>query len=206
MVKRGGFPPIMCLVLMVFLQSNSCTSCSGMPPDFNSVVLSESAQQVGPGQSITITAVVPKDTLNEGVTWVFVPGTGAPVNPGTFSVTSTTAATYTAPPSVTSGFTVTVQATSIAFTTEVASVTITVNPPQSLKVTTTTLPSGVLGAAYPAGTTLQATGGVAPYTWTLATDACAAPTDFPLDWRWLANGTITGDPDCHRNVQPLRSR
>jgi len=190
MMKRSGFPPILCLVLMVFFQSKSCTSCSGVPSDYNSVVLTQSAQQVGPGQTVTITAEVPKDTLNEGVTWVFTPGAGAPASAGTFTPTSTTVATYTAPSSVATGFTVTITATSKAFATESATSTITVTPPQPLKVTAATLADGVVGITYSAGTTLQATGGIAPYTWTLAPGSGPLPTGLAL----LANGTISGSP------------
>src|ERR1700722_5413685 len=97
MIKRTGFPPILCLAMMVFLQNNGCASCSGTPVDVNSVVLTLSTEQAGPGQTVTITARVPKDTSNQGVTWAFTPGAGAPAPAGTFTPTSTTSASYTAP-------------------------------------------------------------------------------------------------------------
>ena len=38
-VKNKGIPSFFCLAMLVMLQSNSCTSCSGIPSDFNKVVL-----------------------------------------------------------------------------------------------------------------------------------------------------------------------
>jgi len=182
--KRAGFPPILCLAMLFFVQNNGCTSCAGIPSDFNSVVLTPSARQVGPNGVVTITAVVPKDTLNEGVTW----GSDAPPNPGTFTQVSVFQATYTAPAHVAAKFTVTITAQSIAIPAETNSVTITVNPPQPLKITTTTLPNAVVGAAYPAGTQLQATGGVTPYTWSIT--AGSLPPGMAL----AADGTISSTP------------
>ena len=56
-------------------------------------------------------------------------------------------------------------------------------------ITTTTLPNGVLGTVYPSGTQLQATGGVAPYTWTL-TNGTVLPPGLTL----ATSGAITGTP------------
>ena len=182
--KRAGFPPILCLAMLFFVQNNGCASCSGVPSNFNSVVLTTSARQIGPNGVVTINASVPKDTTNQGVTW-------SPfVGPGTFNPATPFQATYTAPPSVTTQFTVTITATSIGLTTpESASVTITVKPPQPLKVTTTTLPDGVLKTDYQVGTQLQASGGVTPYTWTITTGS------LPAGLLLAADGTISGKPN-----------
>jgi hypothetical protein len=64
---------------------------------------------------------------------------------------------------------------------------ITINAPLPLSVTTTSLPNGVLNTAYPS-TTLQATGGVPPFTWTVTSGSL--PTGLAL----AANGTISGTP------------
>src|SRR5579863_6367202 len=113
-VKNKGIPSFFCLAMLVMLQSNSCTSCSGVPSDFNKVVLHATSLDLNAGQSSTITASVPKDSMNEGVTWVFTPPSGVS-NPGTFVVNSVTSATYTAPTTaVAAKFTVTITATSIA--------------------------------------------------------------------------------------------
>ena len=128
MAKSKGLPSIFCLVLMVFLQSNSCTSCSGVPSDFNSVVLHATSLDIGAGQTATITATVPRDSTGAGVIWVFTPAAGV-ANFGTFTVNSVTSATYAAPTTaVPAKFTVVIQATSIAFPTEVNSITITIEP------------------------------------------------------------------------------
>jgi hypothetical protein len=191
MAKRKGFPPIICLVLMVFFQSKSCISCSGFPSDFDSVVLHATATKIGAGDMVTITASVPRDTTGAGVTWVFTPGVGAPAPPGIFTVLSVTEATYAAPTTaVASQFTVSIQATSIAFPTETKTIVITIGQTQPLKITTTTLPNGILGTAYPAGTQMQATGGVPPYTWQLGVGSGPFPAGLLLNM----NGTITGMP------------
>jgi len=185
MAKRKGFPPILCLVFLVFLQSRSCASCSGIPSNFNDVVLQATSLKITAGQVVTITATVPKDTTGAGVTWT----SSAP--PGIFAVTSVTVATYTAPNTVAAKFTVTVTATTLSTTIsppETASITITVNPPPPLKLKTTTLPNGVLGTLYAAGTQLQATGGVPPYQWTPAAGS------FPNGLALNLDGTITGIP------------
>jgi hypothetical protein len=182
MGRRAWFAFIYSLIIAV---SGFEIGCAGTPSDFNSVILTASAHQVAAGGAVTITAVVPKDTTDAGVTWVFTPGAGAPANPGTF-VSTIAQGTYTAPNSVTVMFTVTITATSIAYPTESASVTITVQPPQALRITTTTLPNAMLNVAYSA--TLQASGGVTPYMWTISSGSL--PTGLSL----ASNGTITGTP------------
>ena len=189
MVKNSGIPSIFCLAMLMFLQSNSCTSCAGIPSDFNKVILHATSTQLSAGQSTTITATVPKDTMGEGVTWVFTPGTNAPTPPGTFTVNSVTSATYAAPTTaVAAQFTVSIQATSIAFPSEVNTIIITIAPTAPMQITTTSLPNGVANQAYPS-TQLQATGGVPPYTWAL-TSAAGTLDGLTLN----PNGTITGTP------------
>ncbi len=178
-------------LLFVFLTFMSLViiGCSGTPSDFNKVVLTPSARKVGPTGEVTITAVVPKDTTNAGVTWTFTPGAGAPGDPGTFVVVSTSEAQYTAPTNVATQFTVSIQGTSIAIPSESNSITITVQTAQPLAITTTTLPSVPVNTAYP-NTQLQASGGVAPYTWTLT----SAANTFPPGLTLATNGTISGTP------------
>jgi large repetitive protein len=160
--------------------------CAGTPTDFNTVVLRPSGTQVAAGGTVTITASVPKDTMNEGVTWMLVAGPGAPTPDGTFLSTNAEA-TFTAPANVSGSYFVTITATSIAFPTETKSVQITVQPPKPLVITTTTLPNGTLNAVYP-GATLQATGGVLPYTWSITMGS------LPAGLTLAPNGTISGTP------------
>lgn len=161
------------------------SGCAGTPSDFNTVVLRPSAREVAAGGTVTITASVPKDTMNEGVTWIFTPEAGV-ANPGTF-LSNNTQATFTAPVTVTASYYVTITATSIAFPTETNSVKITVQPPQPLKITTTSLPNGTLNVLYQT-TTLQATGGVQPYTWSILSGT------LPAGLMLAPNGTISGTP------------
>jgi hypothetical protein len=160
--------------------------CAGTPTDFNTVVLSPSGTQVAAGGTITITASVPKDTMNEGVTWAIVSGPGAPTPDGTFLSTNAQA-TFTAPTTVAGSYYVTITATSIAFPSETKSVKITVQPPKPLVITTTSLPSGTLNAVY-GGATLQATGGITPYTWSITVGS------LPAGLTLAPNGTISGTP------------
>ena len=186
MFKNTGVPSFFCLVLMVFMQSNGCTSCSGIPSDFNKVVLHATSTNLNAGGSSTITASVPKDTGGAGVTWVFTPQGGV-ADPGTFTINSVTSATYNAPTSnVPSKFTVTISATSIAFPAETNSITLTIEATASLAVTTTSLPDGTVGVAYAAQ--LQATGGVPPYTWQLLSG------NLPANLTLNSDGSITSTP------------
>ena len=162
--------------------------CAGTPSDFNTVVLRASAHTIVAGGKVTITASVPKDTMNEGVTWVLTSGPGAPVPPGTFLSTNQQA-TFTAPVTVLNSYYVIFTATSVAFPTEMNSVKITIQPPQPLKITTTSLPNGTLGVPYTT-TVLQATGGVLPYMWSLAAGSGPLPAGLAL----APNGTISGIP------------
>ncbi|HTZ98825.1 MAG TPA: hypothetical protein VMB02_00745 [Candidatus Aquilonibacter sp.] len=194
MSRRAGLGFICCLVILgVF----GMAGCAGTPTDFNEVVLRASAKVVAAGGTVTITALVPKDKTNAGVTWVFAAEQGAPNPPGAFMSTNQEA-TYTAPGTVLGSFFVTITATSIAYPAEVSSVKITVQPPQPLKITTTSLPSGTLGTVYPT-TTLQATGGVLPYTWSLAAGSGPLPTGLTL----AASGAITGTPTGSTGAFPI---
>ncbi|HKN71090.1 MAG TPA: putative Ig domain-containing protein, partial [Terriglobales bacterium] len=99
---------------------------------------------------------------------------------GAISGTPTTAGTTT--------FTVTVtDSEATPKTATSATLTITVNP--AVSVTTNSLPAGVVGTVYPAGTTLQAAGGVSPYTWAVTTGSL--PAGLTLN---ASTGAITGKP------------
>ena len=182
---RARFSFIRCLFVIAVL---GIAGCAGTPSDFNTVVLRVSARTIAAGATATITASVPKDTMNEGVTWVLTPGPGAPMPPGTFLSTNQQA-TFTAPVTVSASYYVTFTATSVAFPAETNSVKITIQPPKPLKITTTSLPNGTLGVPYTT-TTLQATGGVLPYTWSLAAGSGPLPVGLTL----ALDGTISGTP------------
>ena len=99
---------------------------------------------------------------------------------GAISGTPTTAGTANFTVTVTDSETPTAK-------TATANLSIVVNP--TLSVTTTTLPSGVIGTAYPAGTTLQAAGGISPYTWAVTTGNLPAGLSLNPN-----TGVISGKP------------
>jgi Putative Ig domain len=59
--------------------------------------------------------------------------------------------------------------------------------PSTVKVATATLPNGVLNTAYPA-TTLQASGGTSPYSWTISAG------NLPAGLSLASSGVISGTP------------
>jgi hypothetical protein len=180
MVKRAGQVLISLLVTVVFLE---LAACAGTPPNFHNVVLTPStAQTIGQGKTLTITAQVLSDTSGAGVTWALNPATG------TLGPTSTTSATYNAPPVVAVATPVTVKATSITFPTEFKTLQITVEPPPT--ITTTVLPSGSINGAY--NGVVDATGGVAPFTWSLASGTL--PPNLQLGASITNSVTIVGTP------------
>lgn len=88
--------------------------------------------------------------------------------------------------------TFTVQASDSSSPAQVASksFTLLVNPTSgtALQITTASLPGGTVGAAYTA--TLQATGGITPYAWSLASG-----TSLPSGLTLSASGTLGGTPN-----------
>lgn len=196
MAKHAGLWLSSCLIIIVAcLQLAGCTNA---PANFNSVILNVSSSKVGPNTVVTITATVPADKTDAGVTWIFTPGTGAPANPGTFASTLTSA-TFTSPGSVPAQFTVSIQATSIAIPTDTRTVTITITPPAALTITTTSLPNGSVGQAYSAQ--LAASGGVTPYTWALSSTSSALPAGLSLASTGVVSGTPTQTGSVTINAQ-----
>ncbi len=65
-------------------------------------------------------------------------------------------------------------------------------------ITTTTLPAGTVGKAYPA-TQLQASGGQPPYTWTITAGS------LPAGLRMSTTGSISGTPITTGSMQPKTS-
>ena len=155
-------------------------------PPAISVSLTPSAQtKIDQGQTLNFAATVSNDSGNKGVTWAASGATCSGVACGTFTNSTTSAATYNAPTSVSANMTVTVQATSVADTTKSASTAVVVSPLPS--VTTTTLASGVVSTVYSA--TLQASGGVGPLSWNLASGS-----SLPAGLSLSATGAISGTP------------
>ena len=100
--------------------------------------------------------------------------------------TSTGAITGSPTTAGTSSFTAKVTDSESPNQSATASLSITINA--KLLVQTSSLPQGVLNATYP-GATLQATGGVTPYTWSISTGNL--PTGLVLN---TSTGAISGTP------------
>ncbi|KAA6458306.1 hypothetical protein DYQ86_20540 [Acidobacteria bacterium AB60] len=86
-------------------------------------------------------------------------------------------------PAATGSSKFTVQVADAASATRSATLTLAVS---SLRITTTSLASGIVGTAYQ--TSLAATGGTAPYTWSMVSGA------LPAGLSLAGNGTISGTP------------
>jgi hypothetical protein len=106
------------------------------------------------------------------------PGLSLQASSGMISGTPTSPGTFT--------FTVAVRDSSPTPQTQTRSLSITIGAQAPLTITTTSLPNATPNANYSA--TLQATGGVAPLTWSLTSGAL--PTGLAL----AGSGAITGDP------------
>jgi hypothetical protein len=133
------------------------------------VTVTPATATVASGASTQFTALV-TNTSNVSVTWS--------ASLGTISSTGL----YQAP-TVTAKTTATVTATSVADTTKSATASVTVTPPP-VSITTTSLSSATAGAAY--SSTLTATGGTLPYSWTLSSGSL--PTGITVQ----STGSISG--------------
>ena len=125
-------------------------------------------------KTVQFTATV-TGTSNVAVTWSATVGT------------ISSSGLYTSP-KVTSNENATVTATSAADTSKSGTASLTITPPNtvpSLAISTSSLPGATAGTAY--SDTVQATGGTAPYTWSISSGAL--PTSFSL----AANGVISGN-------------
>jgi hypothetical protein len=140
------------------------------------------------GQTLQFTASLADNAAPQsaaGVAWS-VTGPGcAGATCGTLSNLTGPSTTYTAPRSVSASLSVTVTATSTVQTTQAASSTFFVMPPPS--IVTTNLPTATPTYIY--HTTLQATGGVAPLNWSLASGSL--PAGMALNSAGLIFGTPT---------------
>ncbi len=147
------------------------------------VTVSPSAQtNIDAGESLKFSASVENDSRTKGVTWSCSVTGSAAGGCGTFTNSTTSEAIYNAPSVVSASLGITVTATSVADTTKSSSAKVLVCPLP--EITTTTLAEATPNAGYSA--TLQATGGVAPLTWFVASGSL--PTGLSL----ASSGTLTG--------------
>ena len=187
-MKSKNVSLIAMLTAAVVAVSNS--GCGGgqsapPPPPPISVTLTLSTAQVDQGQSVSLTATVANDSSSKGVTWNMSGAGCAGAACGTLSNRTLTSATYTAPNAVAANLSVIITATSVGDSTKSASDSVTAFPPPT--VTTTSLPDGTIDTTY--SQSVQATGGIQPYKWTIASGSLPS-------WATLnsATGTISGIP------------
>jgi Putative Ig domain len=128
-------------------------------------------------------------------TWSVLPPTGSQTGLPPGIVLSTTSGQITGVPTLQSGaypktytFTVQAQDSSLPSPGQVvtAPISITVQQPPALSITTIALPSGTTATPYSAS--LQASGGIAPYTWIVTAG------QLPAGLALAPNGTISGTP------------
>ena len=179
-MKRFG------LILSGILFLFGCGGSSNQTPTAPALAVSISPStqtSIDQGQTVAFSATVANDSSSKGVTWTMSGTTCTGTACGTFANSTTGAATYNAPATVSASLTVTVTATSAADTSKSMSSTVVVDPPPS--ITTTSLANGVVGTAYSA--TLAATGGAGTLTWSVASGSLPAGLT-------LASGKISGTP------------
>src|ERR1700722_16085992 len=122
MVRRTALTSFLAISALLLL-----VGCAGTPHDFHAVVLTPStAQFIGQGKTLAITAQVLSDSSGAGVVGGQKPATGS------LSATTTTSTTYNAPAVVAVATPVTVTATSITFPAGSKSLRITCDPPPSI--------------------------------------------------------------------------
>jgi Putative Ig domain len=170
--------------LLLALGLHALTGCSGQTSYPTAITITGPASDtIDPGASANFTAVVTGGPLDSGVSWSLTGCTGS--NCGTLSNPTNSSVTYTAPTTVTTAFTVTL--TAAAITQLTTTQTVTLNVPANPAITTPAgaLPGANFGAAYT--TSLSATGGITPYTWSITQGAL--PTGLTIN---STTGIISG--------------
>ncbi|MGA8408094.1 MAG: putative Ig domain-containing protein [Candidatus Acidiferrales bacterium] len=182
MKSRARFTSLLVFLTIALFQ---LAACSGTPSTFNKVTISPSGTKfIGQNGSIALSATVLNDSAqNGGVTFA-----SSPAGIGTLTQLSSTTGTYQAPAVVTAETVVTITATSVDFPKQFAVLTVKIEPPPV--ITTTSLPTATLNAAYTAPVT--ATGGVPPLSWTIASGTL--PAGLSLGSSITDTVNITGKP------------
>jgi hypothetical protein len=148
--------------------------------------------QVGTAYSATLAAT----GGTAPYTWALTSGTlatGLKLNASTGAITGTPTATASPTALI---FSVTDSSSPPLSKSVSLSLTISSVAPATLSITTSSLPSGQVGASYSA--TLVATGGTTPYTWSISSGSL--PAGLTLN---AATGAITGTPTAPASATPL---
>lgn len=178
MVKRGGF---LLLFFAVLVAGIGISGCSSTPGALKITTTSLPAGNDGSPYTATVTAT----GGSEPFVWSIASGslTAGLSLGGSTTRSVTVSGTPTA--QVDSNFTIKVTDSKGASATQ--ALTIAIGAPLPLKVTTTTLPGGAPNQVY-AATTLQASGGVPPFTWTITSGS------LPAGLFLSSTGVISGTP------------
>jgi hypothetical protein len=179
---KSSFPFVLSLVALGVILLAGCGSSA---PTISIQLNPNTAQTVDEGQAISFLATLSNDIQNQGVTWSFTGTTCSGSGCGTLTNATPFSVTYTAPPSISSAVTATLQAQSVANASVKVTVTIDIVLPPSF--TTTTLPNGSNGIPY--SQQLVITGGVAPFTYTLQSGS-----SLPACLNLNKSGAIVGTP------------
>src|SRR6266702_3456649 len=181
------------LVLLAFLQGcASASRPSQTPPPPESIAImttSLPAGKINVAYSTTLAATGGTSPF----TWTLTSGalpTGLLLNASTGAIAGTPTVSVTNSP-----LTFQVQDSSTPQQTTSVSLTLTIAS-ATLTITTTSLPAGKINVAY--STTLAATGGTSPFTWTLTSGAL--PTGLLLN---ASTGAIAGTPTVSVTSSPL---
>jgi hypothetical protein len=200
-ILRRRRPALFCsLSILLCAGSLGCNLIGNIGQKTTTLTLEAAATSIPAGTQVVFTAFIDHNNGNfAGATWALSSnGVGCSsacgklsnaTNSGSSGNGDTATITYTAPDTPPSG-SVTIMATSVENASSSGSDTFTVTPKVAgpLTVETSSLPQGTVGVAYPS-TTLQATGGVPPYTWS-TTSGGALPSGLTLS----SGGAISGTP------------
>jgi len=160
-----------------------------------SVAVSPSSSTLQVGQSVGFTATLQNDTQNKGVTWS-VSGAGCSGSScGSLSNATTTSVTYTAPLTVPSPATITLQAKSVADTTKSASATITLVTTPTISVALSPASASVQVSASKVFTaTVQNDSQNEGVTWNLSGSGCSGSSCGELTNPTAFSVTYTAPP------------
>src|ERR1700675_385095 len=185
--------PLFLLLSIMLLHGCASTSSPGDPNPTPLAISTTSlpSGQVGAAYSTTLGA----SGGTTPYTWTLTSGTlpaGLALNASSGAVAGTPTATAS-----NLALTFQVKDSGSPMQSKSVSLTLTISTPSpTLVISTTSLPNGQVGSAY--NTTLAATGGTAPYTWTLTSGTL--PTGLTLT---ASTGAITGTPTVSVTNTPL---
>ena len=194
-IRRGLFFLITIAGPAALLQS--CASATHIGPSPPPTTLTITTTSLPSGQiNVAYSTTLAATGGTTPYTWSLTSGTlpsGLSLNASTGAITGTPTVSVSATP-----LTFQVKDSSAPQQTKTVNLTLTIAP-ATLVITTTSLPDGQINVAY--STTLAATGGTTPYTWSLTSGTL--PTGLSLN---ASTGAITGTPTVSVSARRSPSR